>query len=574
MTPTTTQPTPPTLTTPTSALGRLGQSPPLLALLGAALLWAGWPIHPAPLTLLLFLGFVPYLRLEQVLTQQGARRGRVFAMTYLFLVLWNAFTTWWVSYSTLGGGIAAVVLNAALMCLPLMAFRRTKERLGSLIGYLSLPIYWIAFEQLHLHWDLTWPWLTLGNGFASVPGWVQWYEYTGFLGGSVWVWVVNILLFFALEKAAAVAWVMRQPGFSIVNSYGRAPKYWGLFWLWPLLAVVVPIGLSYLQGSVYQEKGPAAEVLVIQPNIDPYQEKFPENPKFIPREEQLRRLLERTEQNLTPQTKLVLWPETTLEEALFETSFELQPQIQRIRRELLARHPGLSLLTGVTTIGRYPDKEHASPTARYRDDTGYYDVFNTAAFFADATTPAQFYHKSRLVPGVEKIPPALAGLLANIDLGGIVGSYGSQDERTVFQAPTTPAIRVAPIICYESIYGDFISQYAKNGANLLGIITNDGWWSDSPGHEQHLVYGALRAIETRRDVARSANTGISGFINQHGDITQRTGWWVGAASRATVHLNDEPTFYVRYGELIGRGAQGLAVLLLLGAVVGPLVRKQ
>jgi apolipoprotein N-acyltransferase len=550
MTPTT-QPTT-TITTPTSALGRLWQSPPLLALLGALLLWAAWPIHPAPFTLLLFLGFVPYLRLEQVLTQQGARRGRVFAMTYLFLVLWNAFTTWWVSYSTLGGGIAAVVLNAALMCLPLMAFRRTKERLGSKIGYLSLPVYWIAFEQLHLHWDLTWPWLTLGNGFASVPSWVQWYEYTGFLGGSVWVWVVNILVFEAI--------------------FGRRTRPFGIGYR-PIFAVSLPLIISFGLGSSYQEKGPAAEVLVIQPNIDPYQEKFPENPKFIPREEQLRRLLERTEQNLTPQTKLVLWPETTLEEALFESTFEQQPQIQRIRRELLARHPGLSLLTGVTTIGRYPDKEHASPTARYRDDAGYYDVFNTAAFFADATAPAQFYHKSRLVPGVEKIPPVLAGLLANIDLGGIVGSYGSQEERTVFQAPTTPGIRVAPIICYESIYGDFISQYAKNGANLLGIITNDGWWSDSPGHEQHLVYGALRAIETRRDVARSANTGISGFINQHGDITQRTGWWVGAASRTTVHLNDEQTFYVRYGELIGRGAQGLAVLLLLGAIVVPLARK-
>ena len=124
MTPTT-QPTTTTITTPTSPLGRLWQSPPLLALLGAALLWAGWPIHPAPLTVLLFVGFVPYLRLEQVLTEQGAKRGRVFANTYFFLLLWNAFTTWWVSYSTLGGGIAAVVLNAALMCLPLMAFRRT-----------------------------------------------------------------------------------------------------------------------------------------------------------------------------------------------------------------------------------------------------------------------------------------------------------------------------------------------------------------------------------------------------------------------------------------------------------------
>ncbi|RZK47794.1 MAG: hypothetical protein EOO59_17400, partial [Hymenobacter sp.] len=186
MTPTT-QPTT-TITTPTSALGRLGQSPPALALLGALLLSCGWLPHPAALpSLLLLVAWVPYLVLERQLTQQGARKGRVFATTYFMLVLWNALTTWWVSYSTLGGGIAAVVLNAALMCLPLMAFRQTKKRLGNRIGYLSLPVYWLAFEQLHLHWDVTWPWLTLGNGFAAAPQWVQWYEYTGFLGGSVWV---------------------------------------------------------------------------------------------------------------------------------------------------------------------------------------------------------------------------------------------------------------------------------------------------------------------------------------------------------------------------------------------------
>ena len=261
---------------PSGPLARLGQSPPLLALLGAVLLWAAWPVHPAPLTLLLFVGFVPYLRLEQVLTAQGAKRGRVFANTYCFLFLWNAFTTWWVSYSTLGGGIAAVVLNAALMCLPLMAFRRTKERFGAAIGYLALPVYWIAFEQLHLTWDLSWPWLTLGNGFASATSWVQWYEYTGFLGGSAWVLAVNVLVFRAL--------------FRPVGAASQLARRWGAAGL----VVLLPILLSYSIGYNLQEKGSAAEVVVIQPNIDPYDAKFPGTPNFIPFNEQLTRLMART----------------------------------------------------------------------------------------------------------------------------------------------------------------------------------------------------------------------------------------------------------------------------------------
>ena len=550
------------------------QRPGVLAVLGAVLLWGGWAPQPsAGLSLLLFIGWVPYLLLERRLTLEGARKRRVFASTYLFLLLWNALTTWWVSYADLAAGIAAVVLNALLMCLPLMAFRQTKKRLGNRIGYLSLPIFWIAFEQLHLRWDLTWPWLTLGNGFAAAPQWVQWYEYTGFLGGSVWVWVVNLLFFKeVLNRFPAVQFYRRSADgltetpvpTSLRSATGSLVKLRSSFTI-PILTVLLPIGLSYLIGATYQEKGPAAEVVVVQPNFDPYVEKFEGGPKFIPYDEQLTRLLSLSEQYLTPQTRLVLWPETALEESYWESTIESNPKIRRVR-EWLARHPGVALLTGITTINSYPNKEAASETARYRDEVGYYDHNNASAYFASAAAPIVFYHKSRLVPGVEKIPPVLASLISHIDLGGFVGSYGSQATRTVYAAPANaPALRVAPVICYESIYGDFISEYIRNGATLLGLITNDAWWHDSPGYRQLLRYGALRCIETRRDLARSANTGFTGFINQKGEITQREPAWVPTASRATVHLNNEVTLYARFGELIGRGTQLLAVLLLLVA---------
>ena len=554
----------------------------VLAGLGALLLSGGWAPWPtAWLAPLLFIGWVPYLVLERQLTLAGARKRRVFASTYLFLVLWNALTTWWVSYADLTAGIAAVVLNALLMCLPLMAFRQTKKRLGNRLGYLSLPIYWIAFEQLHLHWDLTWPWLTLGNGFAAAPQWVQWYEYTGFLGGSVWVWGVNLLFFKWLthsiknyelkiknkESKTNLETAVAGAGNVLAPAQTQPFSIFNFQFLIPLLAILLPIALSYLIGATYQEKGPTAEVVVIQPNFDPYVEKFEGGPRFIPSEEQLTRMLNLSDQHLTAQTRLVLWPETALEEAVWEKTIESSPKIRRVR-EWLARHPGVALLTGITTISSYPNKETASETARYRDDLGYYDYNNAAGYFASASAPLALYHKSRLVPGVEKIPPILSSLLKNIDLGGFVGSYGSQTERTVYPAPTNaPALRLAPIICYESIYGDFVGEYARNGATLLGLVTNDAWWHDSPGYRQLLSYGQLRCIETRRDLARSANTGFTGFINQKGEITQREPAWVPTASRATVHLNNEVTFYVRFGELIGRGAQVLAVLLLVFVVV-------
>ncbi|WP_231576195.1 apolipoprotein N-acyltransferase [Hymenobacter sp. DG25B] len=540
---------------PSAVTGWAYWLPSLLAFLSAGLLWAGWPVHPAALALLLLVAWVPYLRMEQLLVQRRASGWKVWRYSYLVLVLWNAFTTYWVSYSTLGGGITAVVCNALMMSAPVMAFYHTKKRLGPTLGYLSLPVYWIAFEQLHLHWFLTWPWLTLGNGFAQANQWVQWYEYTGFLGGSVWIWAVNLLVFWAWFGREGVApWTFGQGRFR---------------WAWPVLAVVLPISLSSIIGRSYQEKGATAEVLVIQPNVDPYNEKFESGPNFISYEEQLTRLLTLTGKNLTPQTKLVLWPETSLDETYFEDSFDGNLKIQRIR-QWLGQHPGVELVTGLTSVGRYRSKEEASSTARFREDLGYYDIFNAAVHFPGPVGTPEFYHKSRLVPGVEGVPPWLSAFV--IDLGGTAGGLGSQPERTVYQTKT-PNLRLAPVICYESVYGDFVADYVKNGATLIGIITNDGWWSDSPGHLQHLQYATLRAIETRRDVARSANTGISGFINQKGEITQQTGWWVQAVSRATVHLNEELTFYVRYGELIGPACQVLAVLLLVFTLVRALNRR-
>jgi apolipoprotein N-acyltransferase len=95
------------------------------------------------------------------------------------------------------------------------------------------------------------------------------------------------------------------------------------------------------------------------------------------------------------------------------------------------------------------------------------------------------------------------------------------------------------------------------------VITNDGWWEDTPGYKQHLSFSKLRAIETRRSIARSANTGISAFINQKGEILKSTNWWEQAVIKSKLYLNNKQTFYTKHGDMIGRIASFLAVLMLL-----------
>jgi len=154
----------------------------------------------------------------------------------------------------------------------------------------------------------------------------------------------------------------------------------------------------------------------------------------------------------------------------------------------------------------------------------------------------------------------------SINLGGTSGGLGYSEHPAVFKAPNGSSV-IAPIICYESIYGEYVTEYSRKGANLFAIITNDGWWGDTPGYKQHLAYASLRAIENRKSIVRSANTGISAIINEKGEILASTDWWEEDVISAKVKLNSTLTFYAKYGDYIGRIASLLAVLMLVLTMV-------
>lgn len=133
---------------------------------------------------------------------------------------------------------------------------------------------------------------------------------------------------------------------------------------------------------------------------------------------------------------------------------------------------------------------------------------------------------------------------------------------------------MAPAICYESVYGAYVGEFVRNGAQLLLVITNDGWWRDTAIHRQHFSFSRLRAIEHRRAVARSANTGISGFINARGDVVGATlGWAERGVLTQAVAVSDEQTFYTRYGDYLGRVAEYLMLLCVLYYVAYRIKRR-
>src|SRR6185436_1698547 len=240
-----------------------------LSLLSGILLSLAWPQNGfAPL---LFLAWIPLLIVEDYfyVNRKEVKAKRLFGLSYLTFLTWNVFTTWWVWNAAAPGSIFAFACNSLFMAAVFMLFHFTRSRTGNIIGYISLPVYWIAFEYIHLHWELSWPWLTLGNGFASYYKWIQWYEYTGILGGSLWILMVNILLFkiFFQHNPQTLNGKASSP--SRVKPRDRKPQT-----ITAVLIILVPVVYSLLRYNNYKEVSHPVNISIVQPNIDPYNEKF------------------------------------------------------------------------------------------------------------------------------------------------------------------------------------------------------------------------------------------------------------------------------------------------------------
>ena len=492
---------------------------------------AAWPV--SPLTPLIFVAWVPLI----LVAQSGIKRSRFFGYTFLTTLVWNAGTTWWMWNSTDVGSIAAILFNSMLMCFPWWAYHRFQQS-GKIIGYVSLISCWMGFEYIHHNWQLSWPWLTLGNVFAGNPNWVQWYEYTGVSGGTCWVLVINILLTEAVSATGKKRLMGGMTGF---------------------LGIVIPVALSYVCIPSLPSNIPRQNMVIVQPNIDPYG-KFNSGSAS----EQIKGLIALSEQYMDSSTELVLWPETAMSVADWQDNIQQNPYYQPIFA-WISRHPRLTLLSGIETFKNYGTVKETA-TARKADNGTFYDAFNAAVSISQ-NAPMVFYNKSKLVPGVESLPTFLNFLSPVFEqFGGTTGGYGRSPKSMAFHSPATSYV-TAPIICYESVYGEYVGTYVQEGANVLTIMTNDGWWGNTPGHKQHLQYARLRAIETRRWVARSANTGISAVIDPSGAIRQTQPWNTATAIKFAIPITTGLTFYVQHGDYLYQLSLLCTVLLIVWQLI-------
>ena len=525
----------------------------LMAGLGAAsAVLLSLPFLVPALGLLALVGFVPLLCLEKIATDGGFKR--VWLWHYGTFVLWNALSVFWICNATLGGGLFAIFANALQMSLILGLFRKVKKVFRGALPYIFLAVAWIAWERWYFGTQISFPWLVLGNSFAGNTSLIQWYEFTGSLGGSLWVWACNLTVFGLINAAS-------QGRFALWTKWARRYCTAGV-----ILLFAGPITLSLVIYHNYDTKadGPI-DVVIAQPNIDPYQ-------KFVSMSQAdqnaiagrlIKKELEKLDANAPERpATLVLTPETFTRYII--TNIPQEDPTVRYMNAIAAAHPGTNIVLGAATKTFYSGAEPPSLLAWPAGLNQWIETHNSALML-DGTGRCQIFHKSKLVVGTELTP--YPSIFVPIDnwLGGVMARDTGQEEISLLDihCKDGSVIPIGCAICYESVYGEYCTDYVRKGAQAMTIITNDAWWGDTPGYKQHFRYARLRAIELRRDIARCGNTGISGIINSRGDVVEAGPWWQQATITSAIGLKDNLTFFVRNGDVVGRVCTFFFILLVL-----------
>ncbi len=498
----------------------------------SGLAWTDW--CPG---IILLCSFVPYLIIENHIYNNKRRYSANAFFLYLLpgFVIFSILTLGWIRVVSMTAAICLILSAALLMASAMWLAHKVRIREGDLPGCMSLIAFWLTFEFICLKIPVLSPWITLGNGLSKDIQLIQWYEVTGTAGGTLWILLSNLFLFRLLVSL---------PG-------KNRKRFLVQLSVWLIIILVPPIISIARYMTINPASGNKEEVVIVQPDFDPYEEKF-----TLPFEKQLEQIISMAEPFVSENTAWVVTPETTIDDPVDENLLNNNIYVRRIR-EFVSEHPSVSVVTGMVS---FSSASGSTSPGSSSDTRSYYN----SALKIDSGSVVEIYHKSKLVPGFEFIPPGgFFNLISRLlpQLGGLNRGYSTTGTKTCF-VNRDKSQKIAPVICYESVFGEFITNHIRDGAGAIFIITNDGWWKNTNGYKHHLSYASLRAIETRRPVIRSANTGISCFIDIRGKIVRKTEWWIPSVITGTFSYEERITPYVRFGDYLLYIANVISILTL------------
>lgn len=545
----------------------------LIALSSGVLMSLAW-VNVMMFAPLILISFIPLLWVEDYISNNNDNKTfsnyATFRYSFFAFLIFNFSTTYWISYASIIA-IVIPVFEATLMSVVFQIYHYTTKNLQYKKGkYLFLIFFWILFETIQLHWDLNFPWLNLGNTFACYPILVQWYSVLGVEGGSVWILLSNITLYLLIRKIPCLA----IPHLNLTTNNKRLFKN-NQELVFALIVVCLPILLSCYLWFSYKDTNTnkQASIVVIQPNLDPYQEQYSLSPSDV---------VKRIETLATPlmddSVDYVVCPESCIQEYAWEDQLNNVNSINSLRL-FSNKYKKAEFIAGMSSERMLEKGVITDASRKYENGQDqYYESCNISLDInRDTLNPhCQIYHKSILTAGVEKMPfkkymPFVEKLA--LDFGGTIGSLGIDSTAVAFHSQSKD-ITVGTPICYESVDGNYVREFVKNGANVLFVITNDGWWGNTAGYKHHFAFSALRAIENRRYIARSANTGYSGFFSPRGQTLMKTPYWQEKAIKMSVPLLNNQTFFTKYGDIIMKPFSFIAVLIFIYTITQNIINKK
>lgn len=456
------------------------------------------------------------------------------AVTMSVFYLWVGF--WILKTANLGFLLGILIILPYLFLLsPYELMLRKNEKIAAIYFIVA----WLSVEFIQNFYELGSPFFNLGHSLGAAPKLIQWYEYTGAAGGTLWILLVNVLLY------------------KLINAFILKTGKWKKQAIIALSVLVLPMLLSLAIYNAYEEKGNSIEVLIVHPSTDCYLEKYKMNIYEL-----MNHYLDIILPQLTDRTSYVILPETALTNGGW---------VHQLNDNLIIDHfnsktkqfPSLKLVTGAVTfeavknISKYSQYEKM-PNFRYsKKHKIWYRTYN-AAFFIEKNNSLQMRTKQELVPLQEYAP--FPEFLPRILPVGINFKFSSRKEnQDVFVSSNKE--KISTLICYESVFGKLYSKYAREGAEVFFELLNEGWYNNFKVSKQFIGISSVRAIENRRDIAHSSNMGITCAVNQKGNIINSIEAKKEDALKVSLHFNKQKTFYTLVGDYIS--VISLVLMLLL-----------
>lgn len=493
---------------------------------------------PSNIYHLSFIAFIPLLFASDYVLEYKRPLLAFTLQLLIALVMFYLWAGYWIlQTANLGFLLGLALILPFLLLVPYIQFKRK----GNKISALYLIAAWLTVEMIQSNFQLGSPFYNLGNNLGANPKLIQWYEFTGAAGGTLWILVANVLIY------------------SFIKTLKEDRKKWIQKGAVLIAVLFVPVIISSAIYYSYKERGPSVETLVVHPSTDNSDVKYRVNIYEL-----MDIYLDIMLPELTESTEYVVLPETAITNAGWVRDFN-RNLVFNYFHEHTDSFPDLKLITGAVAYEEIPDVSKIRhyqkiPGIRYSENykTWYY-TYN-AALQLEKNRPPQMRVKEGLVPFQEFAPYPL--IIPRLSPVGIDFQFSPRDSnRDVFTSSNNR--RTAAIICYEVVFSKLFYDAARNGAQAFFVILNEGWYDSKKVPQQFLQLSAIKAIENRRSIAHASNMGISAFINQRGVVIDRTDSKSADFLKGEIRMNRKITFAARTGNYIER----FALLTTIGLTV-------